>query len=382
MFAKISRFLKEGHWDVSLAALPAWKRWPLAVYRFACSSLSIFTLRRGKLHAGALTYFTLTTVVPIFCLLLLAAKYAGFGEYAREHINAYIDETITAFERDAQVAMENEEAAEAASRQAAPGAAETVAPQDGGAAAAQGAGSETRTGLSAAEKVAAKSAAAGDFARQARDFSNKIFDQIRDFDVGTLGWAGLLLLLWAVIGTLGSVEQSFNDFWDVEKPRSFFVKTWYYLLVLAILPVLVCAASAVPIVRALSGLILSCIEYIPYADTVTGVVRMVIDSPVAGSAITLLASALSFAFFLWAMPNAKTKFRPAFASGLLTSILFAAWLKICAVAQVGISNASAIYGSFSLLPILLAWVYVSWEVVLLGSAFSRVFQNGVDKRIV
>ena len=53
-------------------------------------------------------------------------------------------------------------------------------------------------------------------------------------------------------------------------------------------------------------------------------------------------------------------------------------MKLCAVAQVGISKSSAIYGSFSFLPIVLAWVYVSWEIVLLGAAFSRVIQHGTD----
>ena len=393
---KISEYLKSGHWQTDIRALPAYKRIPLRLFRFLSMSLGIFSSRRGKLHAGALTYFTLTTIVPVICLILLAAKQLGAGEFARRQINTRIEEAIDSFERDSRILEDGlgngADADGTTDKESSPSAAETVQP--GGAAAAApdspgsgnppaadgrtGPGQDMESAACAGEDKRARAKVMKGFAVQAREFSNKLFDQIRDFDIGTLGIAGVLLLVWTVIGTLGCVEQSFNDVWDIPRPRSLLKRTWYYLLVLAILPILVCAASAVPLVRALSGMILSAIDIIPYADCVTGIVRTVLDSPLSGFAITLFASAFSFAFFLWAMPNAKTRFKCAFKSGILTCVLFGGWMKLCAVAQVGISKSSAIYGSFSFLPIVLAWVYVSWEIVLLGAAFSRVIQHGTD----
>jgi uncharacterized BrkB/YihY/UPF0761 family membrane protein len=51
-------------------------------------------------------------------------------------------------------------------------------------------------------------------------------------------------------------------------------------------------------------------------------------------------------------------------------------MKLCAVAQVGIANSSALYGSFALFPIVLAWTYMSWQIVLLGAVIARVAEGG------
>jgi uncharacterized BrkB/YihY/UPF0761 family membrane protein len=47
-------------------------------------------------------------------------------------------------------------------------------------------------------------------------------------------------------------------------------------------------------------------------------------------------------------------------------------MKVCAVAQVGIAKSSALYGSFAFMPIVLAWLYMSWQIVLLGANMVEV----------
>jgi membrane protein len=65
------------------------------------------------------------------------------------------------------------------------------------------------------------------------------------------------------------------------------------------------------------------------------------------------------------------RFSSAFAGGAVTAALFGGWMKLCAVAQIGIAKSSALYGSFAFFPIVLAWVYMSWQIVLLGACFVR-----------
>ena len=119
MFGKAAAYLKGGHWNTDASALPAAKRIPLRLFRFVTMAWGAFAGHRGKLHAAALTYFTLTTVVPVLCLVLLAAKYLGLGEFARKHINEQIEQRsavldlglqeILIAERDAHVAHADEE---------------------------------------------------------------------------------------------------------------------------------------------------------------------------------------------------------------------------------------------------------------------------------
>ena len=66
-------------------------------------------------------------------------------------------------------------------------------------------------------------------------------------------------------------------------------------------------------------------------------------------------------------------FRAAVRGGAATAILFGGWMKACAVAQVGIAKSSALYGSFAFFPIILAWFYMSWQVILLGACMVKSF---------
>jgi ATP-dependent Lhr-like helicase len=49
--------------------------------------------------------------------------------------------------------------------------------------------------------------------------------------------------------------------------------------------------------------------------------------------------------------------------------------KVKSIAQIGVANSSALYGSFAFFPILLAWVYISWQIILLGSVLSCQLQS-------
>jgi membrane protein len=75
------------------------------------------------------------------------------------------------------------------------------------------------------------------------------------------------------------------------------------------------------------------------------------------------------------MPNTRVRFHAALVGGVVTALLFIAWLRLCAALQVGVARYSAIYGSFAILPILLAWVYMSWQIVLFGAEVAFAVQN-------
>ena len=66
---------------------------------FFSISLSRFTAARSSLHAAGLTYFTMMSLIPVLCLLLLLARTLGMGEIARNEINRQIDVLITNVEK-------------------------------------------------------------------------------------------------------------------------------------------------------------------------------------------------------------------------------------------------------------------------------------------
>ena len=106
-----------------------------------------------------------------------------------------------------------------------------------------------------------------------------------------------------------------------------------------------------------------------------------LDSTIFRLGITLTIASLAFAYAFAVLPNRKVPFRDAVLGGFVTAFLFGAWVKICAVAQVGIAKSSALYGSFAFLPIVLAWLYMSWQIVLLGACITHASLEASEKEV-
>jgi len=106
-------------------------------------------------------------------------------------------------------------------------------------------------------------------------------------------------------------------------------------------------------------------------------IRSVVGSQWVKQVIVLGFGTLAFTFLLLFMPNTRVRLVPAFAGGLFAAVSFTGWLKVCTLMQIGIVKYSLIYGGFALLPILLAWIYVSWQIVMLGAQIACTLQYGV-----
>lgn len=291
-----------------------------------------------SMHAAGLTYFSMLALVPILCVLLVLAKACGADDFARVQINERIDTMIANIEKG-----QDDDLAR-------------LAPQS----------EEDR------EK---KRIAAEEFAHQARDVSNALFERVDQFDVGTLGWIGFGLLLWTVISSIGMVEVSFNEIWSVAKPRPIWKRAYLYLGVALALPVISALAMSPQILNAAKTVVVATLGATWLTKWVGDGVVWLIDWWAFRFTVSFALSSLGFAFFFWIMPNCRIRFRNAVYGGLATALLFCGWVKVCAIAQVGIAKSSALYGSFAFLPIVLAWMYMSWEIVLLGANMVHAFEG-------
>ena len=292
------------------------------------------------LHAAGLTYYAMLALIPILCCILVLAKLAHVDNYARQQINERIDAMITSVEKGQEDNL-----------------AKIAAPQD-------------------AKVQEKKRIAAEEFATQARTFSDQLFSKIEKFNARRLGVLGLVMLLWTVISSLGQVEVSMNEIWDVAKPRPIWKKAYLYLFVAVVVPIFTILAMSMPILNVVKNVIVATAGATWLTKWVSDGLVWFIDSPLCRVPISLGFASLGFAYVFWVFPNCKVSFRSAWHGGLIAAVLFGALLKVCAVAQVGIAKSSALYGSFAFLPIVLAWMYMSWQVVLLGACMVRTFEEG------
>jgi len=326
------RFVRHGLWEVQVRELPWLYRQVVHALRVGSLVVEGFQRNQCSLHAASLTFFSLMALVPVLVLALALARTFGAPDLAKAQLDKHLNAWMTQMEQAVEVH------------------------QDGTAA--------------SADEIQAKAEVTKAFSKQVREGADKLFEQVNTISFGTLGGIGAVMLIWSVIGMLGKVEASFNKVWGVEQPRALVRKFADYLFVIVILPFLVLAVSTVPVAKIIADMMDKTM-----GGSVSETFKAVVGSGLLKTGITLTLGTLTFAFLLGFMPNVRVKAGPALAGGFVTLILFAGWLKLCAMLQVGIAKYSALYGGFAVLPILLMWVCTSWQIILLGAEITFAAQN-------
>lgn len=174
---------------------------------------------------------------------------------------------------------------------------------------------------------------------------------------------GVAMLLWAIINLADSIESNMNAIWDVKKPRSYFRKLTDYMALFIVFPLIIILYAAVSIFMTtvyqrlaefylIGSFVHICIKLAPY----------------------VLSGLIMTGLFLF-IPNTKVRFRNAFIPGMITGILFQAFLYIYIQIQMSVSSYNAIYGSFAIIPMFMLWADISWCIILFGVEMSYVSQN-------
>jgi len=184
---------------------------------------------------------------------------------------------------------------------------------------------------------------------------------------GIIAGIGVVLLFWSVVMVLSSIENAFNDIWQIEKPRTYVRKFTDYLSIMVIAPILLLAASGIQIYLSTQ------------VSTIAEKSQIIhIISPVLLSGFKLVPYLLIwilFSFLFITLPNTKVSIVSGIIAGILsgTAFLIVQWAYV--YLQIGVSKYNAIYGSFAALPLFLVWVHTSWLIVLFGAEVSFAYQN-------
>jgi membrane protein len=328
-------FLTRGQWLLPLQELSTPRRLAVKTLRFVSLVLHGFQRHRCPLHAASLTYYSLMALVPVLILALGLARSLGGADLLRNQTRTELDAWLRKMERPVEQISTN-----------------TPAEQSQGA------------------KTPEQAEVVRLFGQQARNVTDKLFDHVEQIDFRTLGLVGLLVLLWTVIGVLEKIENSFNEIWGVKKGRPWVRKFTDYTSVTIVLPILIVAASSVPVASHIIEVMNKTLD-----GVTPETVRTFFGGSLLKTLIPLTLGTLMFSFLLGFMPNEKVKLQPALIGGFVTMLLFTAWLKICAMLQIGIAGNSMVYGGFAILPILLLWTYTSWQIVLIGAEIAFAAQN-------
>jgi membrane protein len=328
---RVLDFVTEGVWDIEIGSLSRLHRFGVKTVRVVHLVVRGFVEDQCPLHAASLTFSTLMSIVPVLAVSLALASGFGAGNNFEVWCRAKAHEALIE----------------------------------------SGSGTNATVGVMAPSAATGSGAIEGDvpgaeLSRRMDKMLEQIFDSVRNVSFAKLGGVGLLILVWSVVQVLGRVESSFNMVWGVAVGRPIHRKVLDYLSVLILVPILAIAASSLPAASAISKFLDPSIS--AHLTGILGSVRM-------QGVIVVGIATLAFAFMIMFMPYTRVKMYAGLGGGFVAAILFIVWMQLCIAVQIGVGRYSSIYGTFAAVPIVLFWVYVSWQIILLGAEVAFALQN-------
>jgi membrane protein len=174
-------------------------------------------------------------------------------------------------------------------------------------------------------------------------------------------------MFWSAFKVLGQIEAALNAMWDVRTPRSWGRRFCDYLAVMLLAPILLLAAGGVNV------FIRTQFDAVVLRFEIVGMLGPLVLQTLRATPL-VLTWALFFMIYM-AMPNTRVRWPAAVAGAAIGAILYQLLQWVYIDLQVGVSQKNAIYGSFAALPLFLAWVQVSWIIVLFGAEVCDAVQH-------
>ena len=175
---------------------------------------------------------------------------------------------------------------------------------------------------------------------------------------------GLILLFYTAINLISSIEDTFNDIWQIQKSRPWYRKLSDYLALFLVLPVLMTASSGLSIFMSTlqNSFLGQYLFFTPLMELSLHIIPYIITT-------------LAFTGLYVSLPNTKVKFINGLVAGFIAGCAFQLFQYIYISGQIWVSKYNAIYGSFAALPLLLLWLQLSWLICLFGAELSYASQN-------
>lgn len=174
---------------------------------------------------------------------------------------------------------------------------------------------------------------------------------------------GLLLLLWTVLNLTNNIEKTFNQIWQVKKPRSPFRKLTDYFAIFLLLPILMVISGGLSIF--MTTMLKSMKDFQLMASFTKFLIQL----------IPYVYTGIMFTALYVFMPNTRVKLKNAVIPGFIAGAAFQALQIFYIFSQLWVSRYNAIYGSFAAIPLFLLWTQISWSICLYGAELSYAIQN-------
>jgi len=175
---------------------------------------------------------------------------------------------------------------------------------------------------------------------------------------GSVTIISTVIVIWAALALLSTIERAFNNIWHVARGRNFLHRMINYWALLTLGPLLIGAGI-----------------YITTQYSTFGRIHKTILSNITPALLSYLVSATAFFMLYFVLPNTKVQVKAAVWGALVAALVwaFAKWgFGLCVVEFVPYGK---VYGVLGLIPLTVLWIYITWLIVMFGLQLTFTTQH-------
>jgi membrane protein len=179
-------------------------------------------------------------------------------------------------------------------------------------------------------------------------------------DEGSIAAFSFIIVIWAALALLLTIERAFNNIWHVARNRNFLHRIINYWALLTLVPLLL-----------LLGLgVFASTKYAALAQ-----IRETVLSNIALTIIYYIVATVAFFLLYFVLPNTKVKAKPAIWGAAVAALvwIFAKWGFGIYVTR--FIPYSQVYGVLGLIPLSIFWIFITWLTVLFGLQLTFTTQH-------
>ncbi|OTG75673.1 hypothetical protein B9T26_04025 [Acinetobacter sp. ANC 4169] len=182
---------------------------------------------------------------------------------------------------------------------------------------------------------------------------------------------GILFLFITTVMMLTSIETVFNHIWRVRETRGGIIGFMRYWTIISLGPILL--GSAFVISSTVASLNVLSNNFAGYE----------VNGEFILWCISFALTILGFFILNWTIPNRSVPIKAALIAGTFSAVVFELLKNLFGIIMSNFTSYEIVYGAFAAIPIFLLWIFLSWNIVLLGVEISyalTAFNSGKEQK--
>lgn len=169
---------------------------------------------------------------------------------------------------------------------------------------------------------------------------------------------GILFLFVTTVMMLTSIETVFNRIWRVQETRGGILGFMRYWTIISLGPILL--GSAFVISSTVASLNVLSNNFAGYE----------LNGAFIFWVISFALTVIGFFILNWTIPNRTVPVKAALIAGLFSATVFELLKHLFGFVMTNFTSYELVYGAFAAIPIFLLWIFLSWNIVLIGVEIS------------